>query len=52
MHLSFNDSANDRRSDEVVDMELVEFREEWLEDEAELLALLEDGGHFDDAEEM
>lgn len=33
-------------------MELNEFREEWLEDEAELLALIEDGGQFDDAVEM
>jgi hypothetical protein len=34
-------------------MELNEFREEWLEDEVELLAaLIEDGGQFDDAVEM
>jgi len=33
-------------------MELMEFREEWLENEAELLAMLDDGGQFDDAEEM
>lgn len=33
-------------------MELAEFREEWMVDEAELLAALEDGGYFEDAEEM
>ena len=51
MQLGFNEASNDRRRYEVVQMELMEFREEWLEDEAELLAMIDDG-QFDDAEEM
>jgi hypothetical protein len=40
------------KQSEVRTMELVEFREEWLEDADTLLALAEEAGPSDDAVEM